>query len=198
MISSKPLITFLLILGLFLFGAFTVFFFVAEINKKHLPVISVVQDFSLVNETNEPFTLSNLQGKVWIANFFFTTCGDICPILSRNMAAFDRTFEGVNNVRLVSISVNPEYDSASVLATYAQKHNANENWVFLTGKRETIKELAVTSFKLGSIEEPVFHSSYFSLVDQNGYIRGYYDGTDKDDINRLYRDATFLIKNNPS
>jgi protein SCO1/2 len=192
--SAKRHIIFLVVAGIVLFAAFTLYSFKIEINKKRLPVIGQVNEFSLINEKGEPYSLKDLRQKVWVASFFFTTCSDICPMMTKNMAALNRTFEGVDNVRLVSISVNPETDTSSVLADYARKHGARENWVFLTGDRTAITELAVKSFKLGSIEEPVFHSSYFTLVDRGGLIRGYYDGTDREELNRLYQDAAHLIK----
>lgn len=197
MSRQRFLIVVIVVLGIFLFSAFSIYLFVKETGKKNLPVVGQVYDFTLVNEKNEPFSLSALEGKVWIVDFFFTTCSDICPMMTKNMVALNRTFEGVKEVRLVSISVNPEFDSTAVLAAYAQKQGARDHWIFLTGERETIKDLAVKSFKLGSIEEPVFHSSYFSLVDQHGLIRGYYDGTKADEINRLYRDSVSLLKRKP-
>ena len=197
MTRQRILTASILIFGIILFCAFTVYTFRLEINKKQLPVIGQVQDFSLTNEKGEAYSLSNLKQKVWIANFFFTTCSDICPMMTKNMAALNRTFEGLKNIKLVSISVNPETDTVSVLEGYARNHGARDNWVFLTGERQAITDLAVKSFKLGSVEEPVFHSAYFTLVDQNGLIRGYYEGTNKEELNRLYEDASFLIKHKP-
>ncbi|MDO8581000.1 MAG: SCO family protein, partial [Candidatus Omnitrophota bacterium] len=114
--------------------------------------------------------------------------------MNKHMAALHRAFDKVNGVRLVSITVNPEYDSSDVLAAYAKKYQASpEKWIFLTGSREEITRLAVQSFRMGSIEEPVFHSSYFALVDRHGFIRGYYDGTKQEGINQLFKDTSILI-----
>ena len=110
------------------------------------------------------------------------------------MASLSRTFERVDGITLVSITVNPEQDSPEMLALYARKFKGNGNWHFLTGSRDAITRLAVESFKVGDIQEPIFHSAFLPLVDSNGFIRGYYDGTKQEEINRLFRDAAHLAR----
>jgi protein SCO1/2 len=179
---------------IFLFLFFTLYFFKQEFERPKLPLISPVKPFTLTDQNQKQVGLKNLHGRVWVASFFFTTCGDICPMMSKHMASLSRTFEGAPSVALVSISVNPEFDTPEVLNSYAKKYDARKNWFFLTGSREEISEIALNSFKLGSIEEPVFHSSYFTLVDRSGFIRGYYDGTKTEDIQKLFKEAARLIK----
>ncbi|HLF17874.1 MAG TPA: SCO family protein [Candidatus Omnitrophota bacterium] len=191
---NKILTIILISLAIILFLAFTVYSFVKETQKKSLPILGQVLDLTLTNDKGEPYRLRSLTGKVWVADFFFTTCSDICPMMTKHMAALSRSFEQINKIRLVSITVNPEYDTANVLAEYAKKQNATDKWLFLTGERQQITDLVVKSFKLGSMDEPIFHSSYFSLVDKHGLIRGYYDGTKQEEINRLFKDAASLIK----
>lgn len=175
--------------------AFGVYSFVREMNRPRLPLVGQVSQFSLTDQNNNAFSSLKLRGKVWIADFFFTTCADICPVMSKNMSKLSRTFEMVKGVKLVSISVNPEFDTPKRLKEYAAKYRGgSDNWVFLTGKREDIRDLALNSFKLGKIDEPVFHSAYFSLVDRNGFIRGYYDGREDDEISLLFKDAAGLLK----
>lgn len=193
--SGKKKFIKLAIFASFFFLCFSFYFFQKELRRPVLPVLGKVQKFFLVNSEGKPVSLENLKGKVWIADFFFTTCSGICPIMSKHMAALQRSFEAVPGVVLVSISVNPETDSSAILKQYAQKFKADtKKWYFLTGSSETITQLAVKSFKLGAINEPVFHSSYFSLVDRQAQIRGYYDGTKTEEINRLFRDAAQLLK----
>lgn len=116
-------------------------------------------------------------------------------MMTRNMAALHRSFLPMDSVAMVSFSVNPENDTSSVLARFAQKYHADTNkWHFLTGSREEIKQLAVLSFKVGSLEEPIFHSDRFVLVDREERVRGYYDGTQQKSINTLFKDIATLIK----
>ena len=180
----------------FLFGSVTVFLFQHEIQKAaQLPFLGKVNEFTLTDARGQPFSLQQLKNKVWIADFIFTTCGNICPIMTKNMSQLHRSFQLVEDAALVSITVNPEYDTSEVLAHYAQKYNADmQKWYFLTGPREKIQQIAVESFKIGSVEEPIFHSAYFILVDRQGRIRGYYDGTNQEEINRLYKDTAALVK----
>lgn len=174
---------------------FTVVTFNMEINKKRLPELGLIHNFNLIDENGEPFGLKDLYGRVWIADFFFTTCGDICPIMTKNMASLNRSYKLVQNMRLVSISVNPEFDQPNILRDYIEKNDLDTtNWHFLTGSREEISKLAKESFKLGKIDEPVFHSAYFTLVDRKGYIRGYYDGTDQEAVNKLFKDAAKILR----
>jgi len=178
-----------------LFGLYSVHIFRNETSDKNLPVIGQVNDFQLIDEKNRPFSIKDLKGKVWTANFFFTTCSDICPIMTKNMAAIHRSFEMIDQVAHVSVTVNPETDDSGVLKKYAEKFNANtDKWHFLTGPRHIIHDLAVRSFKLGAIDEPVFHSSKFALIDRHGFIRGYYDGVQAGEVSQLYIDATRLLK----
>jgi len=195
MSAKKNRLTLIIILALVLFITYTVFLFTRQTNRPELPVLGQVHDFNLFDEKGEEFSLSKLQGDIWIANFFFTTCGDICPVMSKNMAALHRSFALVDDVTQVSITVNPEFDSSGVLQKYAEKYRANTTkWHFLTGTRGQITELVVKSFKLGSIEEPIFHSSKFVLVDRQGLIRGYYDGVQPGEVSQLFTDITVLLK----
>jgi protein SCO1/2 len=160
-----------------------------------LPVLGVIQDFKLNNSDGFTTSLSDLKGKVWVANFVFTTCGTICPMMTKNMNILHRSFHEYNDVRLVSVSVNPEEDTPEKLTQYSRKYRIDtSHWFFLTGSREDITKLVVESFKLGDIKEPIFHSSYFTLVDRQGRIRGYYDGVDIEKIKKIAQDLTQLMK----
>ena len=161
-----------------------------------LPVIGQIADFHLLNSDGKMVSLKDLKDKVWVADFIFTTCGGICPTMTANMAQVHRSYVLVDDVRLVSISVNPDTDTPETLKAYAKKFKANtDRWLFLTGPLADIQKLAVQSFKLGKVDEPVFHSSYFTLVDRQGRIRGYYDGMDKKKLARLFKDIARLLRN---
>ena len=186
---------YLVIGGIGGFLIFSVFFFQRAVQVERLPVYGQVSDFRLLDTQGREFTLKNLSGKVWVVDFIFTACSGICPVMTKNMAALHRSFLPIDSVEMVSVSVNPENDTPSVLAGFARKYHANPTqWHFLTGSREEITQLAVKSFKVGSVEDPLFHIDRFALVDQEGKIRGYYDGTQQKSINILFKDIATLIK----
>ena len=111
------------------------------------------------------------------------------------MAALHRSYHLEKDVHFVSFSVNPEQDTPAVLADYAKKFSADTHqWHFLTGTRAALTDIAVHSFKLGSIEEPIFHSADFVLIDRKGQMRGYYDGTDPKNIQLLFKAIAALLK----
>lgn len=195
---NRRLIVGAVVVSLFLFTLATTLLFRFESQKKPLPVLGQVRDFQLLDSKGKDFTLHQLRGKVWVADFIFTTCGDICPRMSKHMAALQRSFNLRDDVAFVSITVNPEYDSPEVLAKYAEEYQANTtHWYFLTGSREKITDLMLKSFKMGSVEEPIFHSAMFALVDRNRYIRGYYDGTKQESMNQLFHDMARVLKEWP-
>jgi len=195
MSSIKIRITLIISLAILLSVTYATYLFTQKNQQTNLPVLGQVYDFELTDEQGVAFSLDALQGNIWTANFFFTSCGGICPIMTKNMAALHRSFELVENVQHVSITVNPEIDSSEILKKYGQKYKANQNkWHFLTGTREQIKDLAVRSFKLGSVDEPVFHSSKFALIDRKGFIRGYYDGVQAGEVSQLFMDVALLLK----
>ena len=178
------------------FCFFSVFFFPKGIKNQPLPTFWSVQDFRLLNQEGTDVSLNDFKGKIWIADFVFTTCGSICPLMTKNMASLQRSYLLEKDVMFASISVNPEFDTPEVLKTFAEKWavNNNKSWHFLTGQREDIQALAVSSFKLGDMKEPVFHSDKFILVDEKGVIRGFYSGTQKKDVEKLFFDTAALLK----
>lgn len=158
-----------------------------------------VPEFSLTSEQNQPFSRSDLSGKVWVADFVFTSCAGPCPIMARRMADLQEALSGANDLRLVSFTVDPERDTPEVLRAYGQRFGAQaDRWTFLTGDRQTIYELSIHGFKLGVGEDPadeslILHSTKFVLVDRQYHIRGYYDGTDAKDVARLITDVRRLL-----
>lgn len=137
-------------------------------------------------------------GEVAIYDFIFTRCGATCPLLTSRMRDLTLRLDE-SPVRFVSITVDPEYDSAQVLSEYRNGVTLREEWLFVTGEREKIVDLVVDGFKLGigasnDPREPILHSTKFVLVDRDGWIRGFYDSGDRDQINRLERDARRLSR----
>ena len=154
-----------------------------------------VPEFSLTESGGKTVTLADLHGKVWIADFIFTSCAGTCPLMTGRMRKLQDTLPA--DIRLVSITVDPTRDTPAVLASYARSAGADSNrWMFLTGDRKALYDLSIKGFKLpvddsaGSEAEPITHSSRFALVDKDGQIRGYYRGTEEDDFQRLVNDAS--------
>lgn len=167
-----------------------------------LPVIAEVPDFSLTDEEGELLTRDALKGDVWVANFMFTSCPDICPVLTTKMAGLRTRLRGDGaRIRYVSLSVDPGTDSPEVLKRYAIERGADyDDWSFLTGEIGAVKRVVVGGFKQ-SIEkgevapgkpQTILHGSHFVLVDQRGRIRGFYR-SDDEGLLTLARDARLLL-----
>ncbi|MGQ9488326.1 MAG: SCO family protein [Armatimonadota bacterium] len=169
-----------------------------------LPVLGEVPDFTLTAHTGQPLALNNLHGKVWIANFFFTTCRSICPIMQDNMVEVQKAFASEPAVQIVSFTVDPEHDTAQVLSAYARKKGAIPGkWLFVTGQKKPIYKLARHGFKLAAEDIPeqlegtthdFIHSDKLVLVDTLGRIRGYYSGLDTEQVQQLIKDTQRLLR----
>ena len=159
-----------------------------------LPIIGKIPAFSFIDSQGDEMTRRELDGKVWVANFIFTTCTMACPVMTGNMNIIHKEFRNNNDVRIVSISVYPEYDTPEVLSEFASRYNANtDRWHFLTGPEEDVKKLIKNGFKMGDYEDIIFHSERFALVDKKGQIRGYYSGMQTDDMKNLKKDINILL-----
>lgn len=158
-----------------------------------------VPDFQLINQDGKNFGSRDLRGKVWIADFVYTTCPGPCPMISNRMAELQEPLKNTD-AHLVSFSVDPAKDTPQVLRGYAEKLGAEPGrWDFLTGPLSTIYNLSRNGFKLavsdGSEEKglPV-HSTRMILVDRHGTIRGYYDAIEADAVTKLVADTTHLLR----
>ena len=170
-----------------------------------LPVYGKLPAFSLVNRDGRTIRLEDLAGAPWVADFIFTRCPASCPMMSARMARLDRNLSRDLprdlDVHLVSISVDPAYDTPEVLERYSKKFQAPERWLFLTGEREDVRRLSIEGFKLGldmdpppgvTGPEPILHSTRFVLVDGEGQIRGYYEAFDEASTEKLRSDLLRL------
>lgn len=168
---------------------------VAMPTEPPLPMLGDTPNFSFTDQDSRPFGLANLNGKVWVIDFVYTTCPGPCPVMSRNLAMLHRSYALDDRVRFVTVTVDPEIDSPQVLKDYAAAHAARtDRWVFLTSDSIAIHHLAYGGFKIGDKDDPIFHSTRFALVDGRGRIRGYYDGTNDEAVARLFRDVAGLLK----
>ena len=163
--------------------------------QEPLPVIGSIPEFEFIDSEGQSVNLNTLKGKVWVADFIFTTCTMACPIMTGNMNTIHKKYKKNDDLRLVSISVYPEYDTPEVLKEYASQYNANtDKWHFLTGKETTVKNVIKNGFKIGDYEDIIFHSEKFALVDKNGMIRSYYNGMKTEDMDKLKKDINRLLK----
>ena len=192
MIDKKIRFTLYIIIAIVLFVTFLVKD--AE-NNYQLPILGSIPPFEFVDSDGKIVSKDNLLGKVWVADFIFTTCTMACPVMTGNMNLIHKSFKNNDQVRIVSISVYPEYDTPEILKEYASRYNANTNrWHFLTGPEENVKHVIKNGFKMGDYEDIIFHSEKFALIDQNGNIRGYYNGIKTDDMKTLKKDMKVLLK----
>lgn len=159
-----------------------------------------IADFSFVNQNGDTITQKNYEGKIYVADFFFTTCGSICPKMTTNLEEVQKAVLNNPKVMLLSHTVFPEVDSIPVLKAYAVKHGVvDSKWNLVTGDKKEIYTMARKSYlavKLGRPDQlyDMVHTENFVLVDQKRRVRGFYDGTNKEEINRLLEDIDFLCK----
>lgn len=176
---------------------------VQQLSNRALARLGKVPDFQLVNQDGQPFGLTNLHGKIWIADFIYTTCPGPCPMISTRMSELEKPLRDTG-VQLVSVTVDPEKDTPETLRAYAEKlHARPARWNFLTGPKPAIYNLSRYGFKLGVNDGageagvPV-HSTRVVLVDRRAEIRGYYDATEADAVTKLLADTNHLLREQPN
>ncbi|MET0759678.1 MAG: SCO family protein [Flavobacterium sp.] len=166
---------------------------VQYISKYH-----TIADFSFINQNGKTITQKDYEGKIYVADFFFTTCGSICPKMTANLSEVQKAIVNNPKVMLLSHTVLPEIDSVPVLKKYALKNGVMDSkWNLVTGDKKAIYTMARKSYlavKLGKPEElyDMVHTENFVLVDAKRRVRGFYDGTKKEDVQRLIDDINFL------
>lgn len=157
-------------------------------------VLGEVPEFSLQSSSGQTVSRRDLHNKIWVVDFIFTSCPDLCPTMTTKMRDLDREFKKDDRFRLVSITVDPKNDTPEVLRRYQEKFGVQDsNWYFLTGKFGAIKHLIGGGFKLGTPESPELHTGKFVLVDGSAQIRGYYDSTAEGSIDKLKTDIKRVL-----
>lgn len=157
-----------------------------------------IPSFTFINQYNEPVTKKDVEGKIYVADFFFVTCRSICPLMAQQMTRVYKEFHHDTDILILSHTVNPEHDSIPVLKQYAEKHGVfDKKWLFLTGHKKHLYELARKGYLLNAEEgdggpDDFIHTQNFALIDKHGHIRGYYDGTDSIEVSRLIQDVRIL------
>jgi len=136
-----------------------------------------VPDFSFIDQDGKTITNKDYLGKVYVVEFFFTTCPTICPKMNKNLVQIQNAFQGIENFGVASFTINPEYDTPAVLKDYAERYGiTNPNWHLMTGDQDKIYDLANNGFPLyvakdNDIEGGFDHSGHFALIDKEGFIR---------------------------
>lgn len=159
--------------------------------------------FSFQNQEGNTITDQDVRGKVFVAEYFFTTCGTICPRMNVQMQRVQKAYAENNAVKILSFTVNPEVDTVEQMKMYAEGHGADaEQWWFLTGNKDSLYSLARKSFfvlkpaeakNLGDVGSDFIHTNNFVLVDREMQIRGYYDGTSTKEVDQLIHDVQHLL-----
>ena len=192
-----------------IFGIWAIPKIVDHLSEPDLVIIGKVPDFSFTNQNNKIITNEDYKGKVYLVEFFFTTCPSICPIMNQNMVKIQNEFYGNPNLAIASFSIDPEYDTPKILKEYAISYKiTNPNWHLLTGEKEKIHTLANKGFNLyvgdaPQVEGGFEHSGFFALIDKEGNIRSridenenpiiYYDGLEAEGIQILIEDIRKLL-----
>ncbi len=152
-----------------------------------------VAEFSLTNQSGKTITTADLKGKIWVADFFFTSCQGVCPVMTARMSKLDKSL-GEKGLHLLSISVDPATDTPEKLTEYAKNFEAKNNWQFLTGEKAKIIDLSVKGFRLSLGEDPMSHSQRLVLIDGRSHIRGYYSIDRENEMQLIVEHATQLLK----
>lgn len=189
---------------LVLAGLFLVFvFWGTDRWKAKSPVVSYVKPFLFTTQDGGYFTEKDMEGKVCVVNFFFTTCKGICPRMNNNMYKIYETFRDENDFMIISHTSDPETDSAAVLKRYSDSLKVDtRKWVFLTGRKDSLYNQARISYLLDdpknnvtNINDQFLHTQFFALIDKNGNMRGgVYDGLRQEDMDKLKSDVQILLK----
>lgn len=160
-----------------------------------LPTYGTVPEFSLTSESGKAFGTPDLEGRVWVANFFFTTCNGPCPRMSAQFHKLQTMTKNSPDLRLISFTIDPKRDNVATIAAYARRWKADPvRWRFLTGAPEAIKVLSWDTFHLSEVGGALEHSTKFALVDKKLQIRGYYDSLDSNGLAELAADIEKLEK----
>lgn len=157
-----------------------------------------IPDFQLTAQQGQTVSQEQLDGHIYVADFFFATCPDICKDMSSQLVRVQEAFQDEPQVKIASFTVNPEHDTVEVLQEYGERYGADpDKWYFLTGDREQIYSLARKGFYLPvqqvEGQQEFIHSEKFLLVDKNRQVRGIYDGTDPVDVDRLILEIKVLL-----
>ena len=170
--------------------------------KSRLPSISYVRPFAFTNQDGKIVTDNDVSGKVYVAEYFFTTCKGICPRLNNNMKQVHEKFKNEPGFLILSHTCDPEIDSATKLKRYSDSLGVTgSNWIFLTGRKDSLYNMARVSYKiddpannLKDIDDDFLHTQFIALVDKKGEVRKIYDGLKQSEVEAMMHDIQKLLK----
>jgi protein SCO1/2 len=180
-------------------------FVIRPFQSRPLPILGQMPDFALTGQDNQSVTLASLRGDVWIADVIFTRCAGQCPIMSSQMQTIQDALPVGRPIKLVSFTTDPTFDTPAVLKQYAAHFGAHaEQWTFLTGSKAALRRAAVEGLKLSVMDNPssqsdnagnlFIHSQKLVLLDQDGRIRGYFDGETAEGASQALAAAKMLAR----
>lgn len=177
-----------------------------EEKKSNLPVLGNpghhVAAFSFINQDGKTITNEDVKGKIYVVEYFFTTCKGICPRLNENLTHVYQAFRGNKNVLILSHTVDPLKDTVKAMKEYSLRFDADPSqWMFLTGDKKKLYDMARYSYLISaqddttgvSIDQDFIHDNHYVLVDRDGRVRGFYDGLKMDEVNKLIKDINSLL-----
>jgi len=189
---------FLLVIGFY----YTMSQLIPGFGKSRLAPIGRVLPFAFTNQDGKKVTEQDVAGKVFVAEYFFTTCKSICPIMNTNMKIVYERFKNEKDFLILAHTCDPGTDSAERLKKYADSLNVDtDKWIFLTGTKDSLYRQARHSYKIDdpnnnplSNEVDFLHSQFFSLVDKKGNVRSIYEGNERKDVERMINEIEALLK----
>lgn len=206
---SKRTTTIILVSFFIVFAAVFMTYYYTQTRDlpKKLPILGNpghrVSDFSFTNQDGKTVTLANVDGKIRVVNYFFTTCKGICPRMNENMTKVYQAYRGNNEILILSHTVDPKKDTVGAMKAYSLHFDADPNqWMFLTGDKKALYEMARDEYLVTAVDDTAtadinsdfIHSERFILVDKGGRIRGQYDGLNAGEVNQLIGDIKELLK----
>ncbi|MEO1049057.1 MAG: SCO family protein [Bacteroidota bacterium] len=167
--------------------------------KTYDTIYHSIPAFAFVNQDSALVTEKTFEGKIYVADFFFTSCPSICPIMKTQMLRVYDSIQDESDVMLLSHTIDPEYDTVALLKDYAARLGVtSDKWHFVTGEKDKIYEIGQRSYMVTAVEDPsepggYVHSGAFLLIDKDRHVRGVYDGTKAEDVDELLRDLDVLL-----
>lgn len=200
--KKKILIYSLFFILLFVGFVYALTRFIPGFGEVKLPVLSYVQPFSFTDQDGKVITQQNVMGKVYVAEYFFTTCKSICPKMNTNMKDVYNALKDESDFLILSHTVDPQTDSVGRMKVYADSLGANPSkWLFLTGSKDSLYYAARVSYLLDdpknnnqNIQDQFIHTQFFALVDKSGRVRKIYDGLKKNELAEMEKDVKNLLK----